>query len=281
MFKINKRYLLTVVNQGEFCYREFLGSNRILLKPGLRIKLPVLHKIHRVDMRENGSNIQNINAFTKDNVPVILSGTLFYKVFDPELACFGVSDYKRSVLAVGESATRSIIGRFEYDNIIRERNEINKELINVIGDSISNWGINCTRFEIQEFNPQNYEIQKQLEKQLEEERKRRANELENLGKINTAETNKKQIVLESEGELISIKNKAEAEKYAIEMKTKALLDQIKTLDSTGINASQFILEYKKIEEFGKISQSKNKEVFFVDPSSIVPSSKVFGEQIKK
>jgi hypothetical protein len=45
--------------------------------------------------------------------------------------------YKNSILAVGESTTRSIIGRFEYDTIIRERNEINKELINVIGDSIT------------------------------------------------------------------------------------------------------------------------------------------------
>jgi len=278
--KILKRNLVTVVNQGEFCYRELLGSNRVLLKPGLRINLPILHKIHRVDMRETGNTINNIYAFTKDNVPVTLSGTLFYKVFDPELACFGVNDYKDSVLAVGESATRSIIGRFEYDHIIRERNDINKELINNIGDSISNWGINCTRFEIQEFNPQNHDIQKQLEKQLEEERKRRANELENLARINTAETIKKEIVLKSEAELISIKNKADGEKYAVEMQTKAIIDQIKTLKSSGVNAEEFILEYKKIEEFGKISQSKNKEVFFVNPSSIIPNSKIIGEQFK-
>jgi regulator of protease activity HflC (stomatin/prohibitin superfamily) len=280
MFRIHKRNLFTVVNQGEFCYRELLGSNRVLLKPGLRINIPVFHKIHRVDMRENGSNIENINAFTKDNVPVVLSGTLFYKVFDPELACFGVSNYQNSVMAVGESAARSIIGRFEYDHIIRERNEINKELINVIGDSIENWGINCTRFEIQEFNPQNHDIQKQLEKQLEEERKRRANELENLGKINTAETHKKEIVLKSEGELISIKNKADAEKYAIEMKTQALLDQINNLRLSGIDPESFILEYKKIEEFGKISTSNNKEVFFIERDSIVPKIKIVADQFK-
>lgn len=278
--KIFKRNLFTVVNQGEFCYRELLGSNRILLEPGLRINLPYLHKVHRVDMRETGNTINNIYAFTKDNVPVILSGTLFYKVFDPELACFGVNEYKNSVLAVGESATRSIIGRFEYDHIIRERNDINKELINNIGDSIANWGINCTRFEIQEFNPQNHDIQKQLEKQLEEERKRRANELENLARINTAETLKKEIVLKSEAEFLSEKNKANGEKYSIEMKTQAIMDQIKTLKSLGINAEEFILEYKKIEEFGKISQSRNKEVFFVNPSSIVPNSKIIGEQFK-
>ena len=280
MNKIFKRNLFTVVNQGEFCYRELLGSNRVLLEPGLRIKLPIFHKIHRVDMRENGSTIENINAFTKDNVPVVLSGTLFYKVFDPELACFGIDNYKISVMAVGESATRSIIGRFEYDNIIRERNQINKELIDVIGDSISNWGINCTRFEIQDFSPQNHSIQKQLEKQLEEERKRRANELENLAKLNTSETNKKTIILDSEAFAISIKNKADAEKYAIQMKTEALLDQIKTINETGIKGEDFILEYKRIEEFGNIAKSKNKEIFFVEPKSIVPSSRIAGEYFK-
>lgn len=280
MFKIAKRSFLTVVNQGEFCYREFLGSNRVLLEPGLRISIPFLHKIHRVDMRECGSDVNNINAFTKDNVPVIVSGTLFYKVFDPELAWFDVSDYKKSVLAVGESATRSIIGRFEYDTIIRERNEINKELINVIGDSISSWGVKCTRFKIQEFNPQNYEIQKQLEKQLEEERKRRANELENLGKINTAETNKKQIVLESEGDLISIKNKADAEKYAIEMKTKALLDQIKTLESVGINASQFILEYKKLKNLERYHNLIIKKYFLLNLQALFRVQKFLEIKLK-
>ena len=279
MIRVFKRKIFTVVNQGEFCYRELLGSNRVLLEPGLRIKLPILHKIHRVDMRENGSTISGINAFTKDNVPVILSGTLFYKVFDPELACFGIDDYKTSVLAVGESATRSIIGRFEYDHIIRERNDINKELISVIGDSISNWGLNCTRFEIQDFNPQNHDIQKQLEKQLEEERKRRANELENLAKINTAETVKKEIILASEAEAISIKNKADAEKYAIEMKTQAILNQINTLKLTGIDSSNFILDYKKIEELGKLSLSSNKEVFFIEPTSILPTTKIIGDVI--
>jgi hypothetical protein len=64
MFKLAKRNLITVVNQGEICYREFLGTNRVKLEPGLRINLPILHKIQRVDMRETGNEIKNIKAFT-------------------------------------------------------------------------------------------------------------------------------------------------------------------------------------------------------------------------
>lgn len=280
MFKFAKRNFITVVNQGEICYREFLGINRVKLDPGLRVNFPILHKIQRVDMRETGNEINNIMAFTQDNVPVIIGGTLFHKVFDPELACFSVEDYKKSVLAIGESATRSIIGRFEYDIIIRERNAINKELINVIGDSIKQWGIDCTRFEIQEFNPQNNQVRKQLEQQMEQERKRRANELETLTKIRTAEGLKQQAILVSEGQSISLKNLADAEKYTVETKTIALSNQINTLKEileTNENVVNYLLETKRIEEFGKIASSKNKEVFFVDPKGLIPSSKIIGE----
>ncbi len=280
MFKLAKRNLITVVNQGEICYREFLGTNRVKLEPGLRINLPILHKIQRVDMRETGNEIKNIKAFTQDNVPVIIGGTLFHKVFDPELACFSVENYKSSVLAIGESATRSIIGRFEYDLIIRERNALNKELINVIGDSIKQWGIDCTRFEIQEFNPQNQEVRKQLEQQMEQERKRRANELETLTKIRTAEGLKQEAVLVSEGQSISLKNLADAEKYAVEIKTLALSNQINTLKEileTNENVVNYLLETKRIEEFGKIASSTNKEIFFVNPKGLIPTSKIIGD----
>lgn len=284
MFKILRRNLITVVNQGEICYREFLGTNRVKLEPGLRINVPVLHKIQRVDMRETGNEISNITAFTQDNVPVIVGGTLFYKVFDPELACFGVENYKNSVLAIGESTTRSIIGRFEYDQIIRERNDINKELINVICDSLKQWGVECTRFEIQDFKPQNQEVRKQLEQQMEQERKRRANELETLTKIRTAEGLKQEAILVSEGELISKKNLADAEKYSIETKTEALLNQIDTLKKileTNENVVNYLLENKRIEEFGKISLSQNKEVFFINPKGLVPNTKIVGDIFNK
>ena len=280
MFKLARRSFITVVNQGEICYREFLGTNRVKLEPGLRINLPVLHKIQRVDMRETGNVLNNIMAFTQDNVPVIIGGTLFHKVFDPELACFSVENYKNSVLAIGESATRSIIGRFEYDMIIRERNDINKELISVIGDSIKQWGIDCTRFEIQEFNPKNNEVRKQLEQQMEQERKRRANELETLTKIRTDEGLKQEAILVSEGQSISLKNLADAEKYSVETKTMALTNQINTLKTileTNEAVVNYLLETKRIEEFGKIANSQNKEVFFVDPKGLIPSSKIIGE----
>lgn len=128
MFKITKRPFITVA---EICYREFLGSNRIELSPGLRINIPIIHTLHRVDKRESGIDITNLNCFTKDNVPVIISKTLFYKIENAEKACFEVVNYPKAVCAVGSSSTRAVIGRFDYDETIKERNELNLELLKI------------------------------------------------------------------------------------------------------------------------------------------------------
>jgi len=181
------RNLFIVVNQSEIAYRQFLGMNRIKLEPGFRLKLPFLHQIDRVDMRERAIDFKGLNGFTSDNVPVSVNGTLFYKVVDAEKACFSVSNYWNAIASVGESTSRAVIGRFSYDKIISDRNQFNSELVKLIGKSIDEWGITCNRFEITEFAPQNKEVAKHLEKQMEAERSRRENELNTQAKVRTAE----------------------------------------------------------------------------------------------
>lgn len=282
---IKKSNFFTIVPQNNVYFREFLGMNRKKLLPGISFYLPPFHILHKIDLRETGYIIKGINCYTGDNVPVIVGGSLFYKVFDAEKACFSVKDYHTCIISIGESSIRSVIGSLQYDEVIRERNQINKKLVETVGNSIKDWGIDTHRFEINEFKPQDESMKKQLELQLESERKRRANELETQAHIRTSEGHKMSIILESEGKLSEMKNKADAEKYLIDTKTKALKAQIKEL-SEEMNgnielAVNFILESKRIEEFGKIKESHNKEIYFCDPKGIVPSQKVFGDMIDK
>ncbi len=57
---------------------------------GIWLKLPKLHSIRKLDMREMGIEIDDIVGYTRDNVPVYLNGTLFVRVIDAELACYSV-----------------------------------------------------------------------------------------------------------------------------------------------------------------------------------------------
>jgi regulator of protease activity HflC (stomatin/prohibitin superfamily) len=167
---IPKRAFITVVNQAEIAYREFLGKDRIKLNPGLHVNIPIFHKITRISLKENCVNLDEQHAYTKDNVHIRVSGALFYKVIDPEKACFTIDNPLMFVKNVGESSFCPIIGQFDYDEIISNRSNINKEMLEVLDKTTVNWGLNTTRLEIKNVRPYNF-------KSL------------NLGKQNKVETN--------------------------------------------------------------------------------------------
>ncbi|KAF5310191.1 hypothetical protein D9619_010596 [Psilocybe cf. subviscida] len=190
-------------------YRN-LGRDPVKLTPGLNLNIPFYHEATVVDMRESSVNIPNLPAYTADNVPVICSGSLFYRVNDSYRATFAVSEVQKNVQNIGTSAVRSVLGTFTYDEVISDRNGLNTKLNKVIGSSIATWGVECTRFEIQSFQPANREVERQLELQMEAERNRRKQLLDTQAQINVAEGQKQRVILESEGHLAAKANEADA-----------------------------------------------------------------------
>lgn len=281
---LNKRQFFTVINQAEVAYRERFGQNRIRLEPGLRLNIPIVHQLYKVSLKELITPLDNQNAYTKDNVPVIVSGTVFFKVIDVEKAVFSVHNVSQAIKSVGESSFRAVIGRFDYDEIISNRNAINIEMLQILGNTTLDWGINTTRLEIQNFGPQNSEVAKQLEKQMQAERSRRENELQTQADIRSAEGAKQIAVLNSEGQLIAAKNKSEALKYELSATSDGLSDQIQSL-STKFNgdtskAAEFLLEMKRLEHLQRMASTQNK-VYFMPTNGLFPSAKVFTDLIKE
>lgn len=281
---INKRQFITVVNQAEVAYREFLGQNRVRLEPGLRVNIPIFHNLSRVSLKENLVELNDQDAFTKDNVPVTVSGTVFFKIVDAEKVCFSVQNPILAVKSVGESSFRAVIGRFDYDEIIANRNDINNEMLKILGKTTLEWGINTTRLEIQNFGPQNKEVARELEKQMQAERSRRENELQTQANIRSAEGAKQIAILDSEGSLIAAKNKAEAFKYELTATSDGLSDQIKSLSTNfsgdTVKAAQFLLEIKRLEHLQQLAGSPNK-VYFMSPDGVFPSAKIGSDLFKE
>jgi regulator of protease activity HflC (stomatin/prohibitin superfamily) len=277
------RSLFTIVNQQQIAFREFLGQNRIKLEPGIHIRLPFFHTIKTVEMREMRQPIDKIVAYTKDNVPVLVSGSLFYKINNPLKACYEVVNFAESMYSTGISAMRAVIGQFEYDEIVRERAAINKSLNENIGTSVDKWGLECTNFEVSNFEPQNQEIARQLELQMEAERKRRENELNTLAIIRSAEGTKQTNILVSEGEFIKKQNEANAFKYAVEIETSIMVQQIQEI-SKQFNgniklATDFLLEKERLKHLQQMAQKDNK-VYFVDPKQNLPTLVPIADMLK-
>ena len=276
MFKlIQKRNFITIINQAETAYRQFLGMNRIKLDSGIRLKIPFLHQIERVDMRERCLPIENLNGFTADNVPVSVSGALFFRVVDAEKACFSVKNYFQAVANIGESSSRSILGKFTYDSIISKRNELNSELMRTIGSSIECWGIACNRFEITNFKPQNEHVARHLEKQMEAERARRENELNTLAKVRSAEGDRDSIKLKADANFYQTKIEADSKAYTTEQNAIALAKQFEILkkvtDVEDKNVMEFVLEMERQKNLNAIANSgKGDKIYFINPNHMFP-----------
>jgi regulator of protease activity HflC (stomatin/prohibitin superfamily) len=280
MRPVIRRNFFTVVNQAEVAYRERFGQNRIRLEPGIRLNLPIVHQLYKVSLKEYIVELDNQNAYTKDNVPVIVSGDVFYKIIDVEKAVFSVNSAYDAIKSVGESSFRAVIGRFDYDEIISNRNAINNEMLQILGNTTLDWGITTTRLEIQDFGPQNAEVAKQLEKQMQAERSRRENELQTQADIRTAEGAKQIAVLNSEGFLIAAKNKAEAASYELTATSDGLSGQIKSLaeqfNGDTDKAAKYLLEMKKLEHLQKLATTENK-VYFMSNEGLFPSTKAISD----
>jgi regulator of protease activity HflC (stomatin/prohibitin superfamily) len=233
------RTFLTIINQGSEGWRLTLGRSPTKLMSGLHLNIPVYHELRTIDMRETSCAISDLTGFTSDNVPVVVSGSLFWRVYDSHKACFSVEDYEKNVKAVGTSAMRSVVGYFSYDEVIGDRNKINAKLYEVIGKGIEDWGISCTRFEIQnvrsfpqpvivsreltglsQFHPSNREVEKQLELQMQAERERRKQILDTQAQVNIAEGSKQKAILASEGASQAELNRANAERTKLVMESE-------------------------------------------------------------
>ena len=286
--KTNIRNFITIIDQGFCGYREFLGTNKVKLESGIHLKLPLFHLLNIVDLREQQILMDEIKCSTKDTVPITVTGTLFYKIYDPEKACYEVSDYYTAIGNAGMASLRQTIGTFEYDKAISDRNSLNQRLHDVIQTDTTKWGIECTKFEISSVEPQDDNVKKQMERQMEAERKRRENELTTKALITTAEGNKTASVLQAEGEKTSEILKAEGQfyksqqiangyKYHQEQIAMAQVDRINKikLSMPTLTDSQIItmlLEEQRLIHLQNLASNSAKSTYFLDPASSLPQT---------
>ncbi|KAF8996015.1 hypothetical protein BDQ17DRAFT_961847 [Cyathus striatus] len=296
---LQRRNFVKIIEQAHEGWRLTFGRDPIRLDPGLNIAIPVLHTVLVVDLRESSISIPNLTGYTSDNVPVTVSGSLFYRVVDGYKACFSVSNVHENVKNTGTSAVRSVLGQFTYDQVIADRNELNSRLNTVIGTSIINWGVECTRFEVQSFHPANREVERQLELQMEAERNRRKQLLDTRAQINVAEGQKQRVILESEGHLVAKSNEAdaafktvireaEARQQQSVLEANAIAQQVESIarsiaqDKDKIQpedrqrALNTLVELKRLEQLNAIARSKsNSTYFFGDKAALGQGAEAF------
>ena len=140
---------------------------------GLTWILPGIQKRVTVDMRIATVDIPEQEVITKDNVPLIINAVVYYQIEDAQKATLNIQDYPTAVADFSQVALCDVVGGFELDNVLSEREAIADQIKVIVDKTTESWGINITAIKLQDIElPQ--DMKRIMAKQAESERERRS-----------------------------------------------------------------------------------------------------------
>jgi len=154
--------------------------------PGFVLIIPFIEKIVRVGLRVVTYDVPTQDVITRDNVSVQVNAVVYFRVMDPGRAIIEVEDYLFATSQIAQTTLRSVVGSAELDELLSEREKLNKELQIIIDKETDPWGIKVTTVEIKHVDLP-ADMQRAMARQAEAERVRRAKVIHAAGEFQAAE----------------------------------------------------------------------------------------------
>jgi regulator of protease activity HflC (stomatin/prohibitin superfamily) len=141
--------------------------------PGFNMVVPLVDRLHRVNMQIVTMPIPAQEGITRDNVTVRVDAVVYFRVVGPVDALIKVEDYKFAVSQMAQTSLRSIIGKSELDDLLSNREKLNEGLELMIDSPAVGWGVQVDRVEIKDVSlPES--MKRSMARQAEADRERRA-----------------------------------------------------------------------------------------------------------
>lgn len=150
-----------------------LGRLIAVKGPGLILLIPVVDRMVKVSLRTVVMDVPTQDVITKDNVSIKVNAVVYFRVIQPDKAIVEVENFLFATSQLSQTTLRSILGQSELDELLSQRDKINRELAVIIDNQTEPWGIKVSNVEVKHIDlPQ--EMQRAMAKQAEAERERRA-----------------------------------------------------------------------------------------------------------
>jgi regulator of protease activity HflC (stomatin/prohibitin superfamily) len=141
--------------------------------PGLCLVFYPIETLTRVSLRIETLDVPSQDIITRDNVSVKVNAVAYFAVVDANLAVSRVQNYMYATSQKAQTTLRSIVGQFELDEILAEREKVNSKLQIILDQDTEPWGIKVTKVEVKQVDiPE--QMQRAIGRQAEAERERRA-----------------------------------------------------------------------------------------------------------
>ncbi len=227
-----------IINQYERGVVLRLGRVRQQLKePGLRLIIPIVDQMKKVDMRIVTLPIDAQKIITKDNVSIDVAAVAYYQVADPIKSVVEIANVIAATYQIAQTTVRNIVGQSALDEVLSETAAINEKIKLILEKSTEKWGIFVSTVEIKDIQLPD-SMQRAMAKQAEAEREKRAK------------------IIAAEGEQLSATKLGEAadiiaaHPIALQLRNLQVLNEIAAeKNSTIVFPAQFMDTVKSVKDF--------------------------------
>ena len=217
----------------------FLGRYQAVKGPGLVLIFPGVQKMIKVSLRTVAMDVPPQDVITKDNVSVKVNAVIYFRVIAPDKSIINVENYLYATSQLAQTTLRSVCGQGELDELLAERDKVNKNIQGILDRQTEPWGIKVGIVEVKAIDlPE--EIKRAMAKQAEAEREKRAK------------------IIHAEGEMLASQKILEA--------------------SNILSGNEMSLQLRYLQTLTEIAAEKNSTIVFPLPMDLIkPFLKAFGK----
>ncbi|WP_321420142.1 slipin family protein [uncultured Methanomethylovorans sp.] len=234
---------IKIVNEYERVVIFRLGRLSGIKGPGMFFIIPIIDTVVKIDLRVVTIDVPKQNVITKDNVTVDVDAIVYYKVVDPSSAVNEVENYRYATSTLSQTTLRDVIGQIELDELLSNREEINRDIQELLDVATDPWGIKVTGVTLRDVKIDDTML-RAIAKQAEAEREKRA-----------------RIIL-SEGEYIAAEKMKQAAQLYQDMPAGLKLRELQTIAEVAREKNLIVIsssmEIGGIAAMSKAFSEKNK-----------------------
>ncbi|WP_428407326.1 slipin family protein [Hyphococcus sp.] len=141
--------------------------------PGLILLIPIIQTMRKVDMRTLVHDVPTQDVISQDNVSVKVNAVIYYRVVDAVRAVVQVENYMAATSQLAQTTLRSVLGKHDLDEMLQERDKLNKDIQEILDHQTEAWGIKVSNVEIKHVDVDQSMI-RAIARQAEAERERRS-----------------------------------------------------------------------------------------------------------
>ena len=256
---------------------EQLGKYKETTGPGLKMILPVIQSLLKVDMREQVVDVPPQEVITKDNVTVTVDAVIYYEPTDAQRLVYNVANFIMAITKLAQTNLRNVIGEMTLDSALTSRDNVNTAIREVLDDATDKWGVRVVRVEIQRIDPPG-DVMDAMHEQMKAERNRRAVVLEADGEreaaitvaegqkqrvILAAEAIRQEAILTAEGEAKAIEEVADAERYRLQTVADGEAAAVRSVYQAihDGDPTPDLLAIKYLEALGTVADGRATKIF--------------------